>query len=116
MEIPEKFSCIRPEDIAQMAKYASQEGNPVYPVPRLMNARELSRFYTAAAENLEDGIEPETLPEAEPETSPEAEPERESESETQTEPETLSETELQPETELQSEQGAETEDTEHAGQ
>ena len=54
LDIPEKFDCIRPEDIAQMARYAAREGNPLYPVPRLMDARELTRFYVATAENLGD--------------------------------------------------------------
>ena len=54
LDIPEKFDCIRPEDIMQMARYADREGNPLYPVPRLMDARELARFYVAAAENLDE--------------------------------------------------------------
>lgn len=28
-----------------MAAYAAREANPLYPVPRLMDAKELERFY-----------------------------------------------------------------------
>lgn len=45
MNIPEKFAGIRDEDIPQMARYAAKEANPLYPVPKLMNARELEIFY-----------------------------------------------------------------------
>ena len=31
--IPERFPCIRPEDLPQMAAWAEAEANPVYPVP-----------------------------------------------------------------------------------
>lgn len=31
--IPERFPCIRPEDLPQMAVWAEAEANPVYPVP-----------------------------------------------------------------------------------
>lgn len=33
------------EDIPKLAKYADKEGNPLYPVPVLMNAKELEKFY-----------------------------------------------------------------------
>lgn len=36
---------IREEDIPKLAHYADKEANPLYPVPVLMNARELERFY-----------------------------------------------------------------------
>lgn len=36
---------IKEEDIPHMAKYADKEGNPLYPVPVLMNAKELEQFY-----------------------------------------------------------------------
>ncbi len=41
------LDCIRTEDIRKMSKYADEEGNPLYPVPVLMNAKELSQFYYA---------------------------------------------------------------------
>lgn len=36
---------IREEDIPKLAHYADKEANPLYPVPVLMNAQELERFY-----------------------------------------------------------------------
>ncbi len=38
---------IKREDIPKMARYADKEANPLYPVPVLMNAKELERFYYA---------------------------------------------------------------------
>ena len=45
MDIPEKLSGIRTEDIPKLARYADKEANPLYPVPKLMNAQELEQFY-----------------------------------------------------------------------
>lgn len=45
MGIPNKIDGINVDDISLLAKYAAQEGNPVYPVPVLMNAKELEKFY-----------------------------------------------------------------------
>ena len=45
MGIPEKLPGIRRKDIPQLAAFAAQEANPLYPVPRLMDAAELERFY-----------------------------------------------------------------------
>ena len=45
MNIPTKFEGILEEDIPVMARYASKEANPLYPVPKLMNAKELEKFY-----------------------------------------------------------------------
>lgn len=50
MEIPETLADIRPQDIPLLARYAAQEANPLYPVPRLMDAGELETFYYKAAE------------------------------------------------------------------
>ena len=36
---------IREEDIPKLAHYADKEANPLYPVPVLMNAEELEKFY-----------------------------------------------------------------------
>lgn len=36
---------IRREDIRKLSRYADQEGNPLYPVPVLMDAKELEKFY-----------------------------------------------------------------------
>ena len=52
MEIPDRLGDIRPEDITALARYADREGNPLYPVPRLMDARELERFYTMVSGDL----------------------------------------------------------------
>ena len=45
MGIPEKLQGIKKEDIKTMAKHAAQEANPLYPVPKLMNAKQLEQFY-----------------------------------------------------------------------
>lgn len=50
MNIPEKLSGINEDDIPVMAKHASKEGNPLYPVPKLMNAKELEILYRKASE------------------------------------------------------------------
>lgn len=36
---------IREEDIPKLARYADKEGNPLYPVPVLMDSKELEQFY-----------------------------------------------------------------------
>ncbi len=38
MNIPDKFDCIKEEDIPTLVKRALKEGNPLYPVPKLMDA------------------------------------------------------------------------------
>ena len=50
MGIPEKLTGIKKEDIPQMAKHADKEANPLYPVPKLMNAKELEKFYDRVAD------------------------------------------------------------------
>lgn len=45
MGIPNKIEGIREEDIPHMAAYADKEANPLYPVPKLMNRKELQKFY-----------------------------------------------------------------------
>ena len=50
MGIPRKLSGIQEEDIRVMAKHADKEGNPLYPVPRLMNRKELEAIYDAVKE------------------------------------------------------------------
>lgn len=49
MAIPRTVDCIQPEDIPQMAAHADQESNPLYPVPKLMNAAELAHMYEVIA-------------------------------------------------------------------
>lgn len=43
--LPAGFPQIREEDIPKMARRADAEGNPLYPVPMLMDARELEAVY-----------------------------------------------------------------------
>lgn len=45
MKIPRHFPEIRDEDIPVMADHADKEGNPLYPVPVLMNRKELEQIY-----------------------------------------------------------------------
>ncbi len=45
LDIPEKIKGIRKKDIPRLALYADREGNPLYPVPRLMDDTELRKFY-----------------------------------------------------------------------
>ena len=45
MGIPGKIAQICPEDIPAMARRAAKEANPLYPVPRLMDADELAEIY-----------------------------------------------------------------------
>lgn len=44
-EIPKRFDFINPDDISELASHASKEGNPLYPVPKLMSAKELEKIY-----------------------------------------------------------------------
>ena len=43
---------IREEDIPKLSHYADKEGNPLYPVPVLMDAKELEKFYYIMIEDL----------------------------------------------------------------
>lgn len=45
MNIQNKIAGIQKEDIPIMAKHADVEANPLYPVPKLMFAKELEKFY-----------------------------------------------------------------------
>ncbi len=44
MKIPSCFDCIKEEDIPTIAKRAMIEGNPLYPVPKLMDEAECERI------------------------------------------------------------------------
>ncbi len=48
MEIPSTIPEIREEDIKLLARFADQEANPLYPVPVLLNAKELEKYYRIA--------------------------------------------------------------------
>ena len=52
LDIPDKLPGIRAEDIYLLSRRADREGNPLYPVPRLMDRRELERFYVSIAQDL----------------------------------------------------------------
>ncbi|MGN0166241.1 MAG: iron-containing alcohol dehydrogenase [Lachnospiraceae bacterium] len=43
--IGDTVPAIKEEDIPKLSKYADKEANPLYPVPVLMNAKELQKFY-----------------------------------------------------------------------
>lgn len=45
MNIPDKFDFINKNDIPKMAERAAKEGNPLYPVPKLMDKDELAELY-----------------------------------------------------------------------
>lgn len=45
MGLPSKLAGIRREDIPTLAARADRESNPFYPVPRLMDRRELAAVY-----------------------------------------------------------------------
>ena len=45
MNIPNKITGIKQEDISEMARHAEKEANPLYPVPKLMTRKELEGFY-----------------------------------------------------------------------
>lgn len=50
MGIPETLPGIKEEDIPLMARHADKEANPLYPVPKLMNRKELEQFYYNVAD------------------------------------------------------------------
>lgn len=43
--IGDKLPNLKEEDFDELAKHADEEGNPIYPVPVLMNANELKKYY-----------------------------------------------------------------------
>lgn len=45
MNIPSTFSNIESSDIPAIAEHADKEANPLYPVPKLMDAKELQKIY-----------------------------------------------------------------------
>lgn len=53
MGIPEGLSGIIKEDIPKMAEHAAREANPLYPVPVLMDAGELEKFYVKVSRRAE---------------------------------------------------------------
>lgn len=56
MDIPDYIEEINEEDIPAMAKHADKESNPLYPVPKLMNAKELEEVYRKVKKHdVQDG-------------------------------------------------------------
>lgn len=53
MNIPQKLDCIAAQDIPQLAKTAAAEANPLYPVPKLLGAKQLEKiiFEVCAVDN-----------------------------------------------------------------
>ena len=47
--IPSKLDCIQLDDIDSLAVHAEKEANPLYPVPRLMTAKQLEEIYKRIA-------------------------------------------------------------------
>lgn len=45
LNIPKKIKGIEKSDIPELAMHAEKEGNPLYPVPKLMTEKELEQFY-----------------------------------------------------------------------
>ncbi len=54
MEIGRTIKGIKEEDIPIMSRHADKEGNPLYPVPVLMNRKELEKFYYMVMENYNE--------------------------------------------------------------
>ena len=52
MNIPTKLSGIQKEDIPALARHAAKEANPLYPVPKLMTAKDLEQFYYQVGDML----------------------------------------------------------------
>ncbi len=48
MNVPDRFDCIRDEDIPLMARWAAQEANPVYPVPVIYDEARFARVIERA--------------------------------------------------------------------
>ena len=52
MGIPKTLAGIEEKDIPTLAKHASKEGNPLYPVPVLMDAKALEEIYRNVSERI----------------------------------------------------------------
>ena len=42
MDIPDRFDCIKEEDVETIAKWADAEANPLYPVPKIFDRKQLA--------------------------------------------------------------------------
>lgn len=52
MDIPKQFDCINEKDIKTIVRRALSEANPLYPVPKIMNAEECEEIVRKLASNL----------------------------------------------------------------
>ena len=52
MGIPKTLEGIEEKDIPTLAKHASKEANPLYPVPVLMDAKALEKIYRNVSERI----------------------------------------------------------------
>jgi len=50
MDIPERFDCIKEEDIPQIIKWALAEANPLYPTPVTWNKKDLQQLIAGISE------------------------------------------------------------------
>lgn len=50
LDIPDTIPQLQARDIPLLSRYADREGNPLYPVPRLMDSQELAHLYYAVLE------------------------------------------------------------------
>lgn len=57
MNLPTTLPEVQIQDIPALAKHAEREANPLYPVPKLMTAKELEKFYFAVANPAETSPE-----------------------------------------------------------
>ena len=44
LTIPEKLRCIKAEDVPTIARWAAEEANPLYPVPKILGREELEKL------------------------------------------------------------------------
>ena len=47
MDLPDRFDCIKEEDVETIAKWADAEANPLYPVPRIFDRKQLEDLVRA---------------------------------------------------------------------
>ena len=57
MDIPVGLDVIQDKDVPQIIRWAMKEGNPLYPVPVMWNAKELQMFYEQILEKQSYSIE-----------------------------------------------------------
>ena len=53
LNIPKTLPEVKAKDIPSLSKLAAKEANPIYPVPKLMNAKEIEKIYLSVCEEKE---------------------------------------------------------------